>query len=300
MIFRTKALQAYRDPVSKGGLLEIAPAWTLALYVALTVVILIGAGILVFGQAAVSVRGPGLVRPEGGSVLVVASRAGYVERLSIAEGKDLARGAELASFTDPMLMGQLRRQEELVRRLRSSPAESSNPGDAGPQNPLHDQVATEERQLDLLRAQWDQLRLRSPAQGRVVHLHVRVGEYVAEGAPVATVIPSNKPLVGYVAMREKDRPRLQPGAKMRLKFDAYPSQEMGFGTGTIRTVGQDLLTESWDKVFSSITGAPMLPSVLVEVSLDEMPSQAKGRFENGMVFTGEVVVGQQAIGAMLL
>ncbi len=72
-----------------------------------------------------------------------------------------------------------------------------------------------------------------PVAGTIADLQVkRIGEIVAAGAAIATVVPADAQLFVEATVTNKDVGFLRPGVEARIKVDAFPFQE--FGTARAR------------------------------------------------------------------
>lgn len=246
--FRKQATEAYAGAVVKGGILDVAPPWALAVYASLMVVALVGLGIVIFGRVQISVNARGVVRPAGGLLVIRAPVAGSVTVLCDCEGAAQQSGAVIAVIAD--------------RQTGSA------------------------------------VSVTAPVRGVVANLQIRRGEFVREGDPLGALIPADAALVGYLAVPERERPRLRVGGPVHIKLDGHPYQEAGIGEGRITRIGVDWLTEAWERDLKPGPGQDR--SVLVEISLDRMPPRAGGAYQNGMQFTGELLVGRRRIARLLL
>ena len=246
--FRKQATEVYIGSVVKGGILDVAPPWALAVYASLMVVALVGLGIVIFGQVQISVNARGVVRPAGGLYVIRTPVAGTVSVLCDCEGATQQAGFAFA--------------------------------------------VVEDRQTGAV------VSVTTPVRGVVANLQTRRGEFVREGDPLGALIPADAALVGYLAVPERERPRLRVGGPVRIKLDGHPYQEAGIGEGRVTRIGVDWLTEAWERDLKPGPGQDR--SVLVEISLDRMPPRAGGAYQNGMQFTGELVLGRQRIARLLL
>ena len=70
---------------------------------------------------------------------------------------------------------------------------------------------------------------------------------------------------------------------------------MGLGKGRLKRVGSDLISDTWRRALEPALGALRGDLVLAEVALESLPPRAKGSWQNGMVFSGEVVLREQRI-----
>ncbi len=76
-------------------------------------------------------------------------------------------------------------------------------------------------------------RYNSKFDGLVTAIHVKKGELVNSGAPIATVVKESAALEGKALVENKDIGRIQEGQPVQIKYFAYPYQEWGIQTGTL-------------------------------------------------------------------
>lgn len=77
-------------------------------------------------------------------------------------------------------------------------------------------------ELQQARAALEATRIRAPEAGVVAAVAVRAGDIVAAYAPLLTLMPTATYVAAYADATQ--RPRLQPGAVARLRFEAFPAQ----------------------------------------------------------------------------
>lgn len=295
--FRPQAVKAYVDPDIRGGILLIAPPWVLLLHGAVVLFCAFGIALAIVGRVRVHAVGRGVVRPEDGVRSVETHLAGRVRSVHAREGGTIQAGDVLAVLDDPDLEGDVAENARILEveerylaaleeRLGREPA---LPEQAARVEAQRQVVARAEIRREVLAARRDQRTLRATASGVVAALPVREGDYLQPGDLVGRIVPSDSALRGYLELPERHRAHLEPGTAVRLHLDAYPYQEMGAGEGRVVRVGEDLLP-------GEDGGEGRL---LVEVDLDKMPPGARGGFQNGMVFTGEVVLRRKRILAVL-
>jgi hypothetical protein len=140
----------------------------------------------------------------------------------------------------------------------------------------------------------------APVSGVVDALSIDVGDVLTAGVVVAKVVPDTSEQVGYMAIEGKHRAQLGPGRKVRLKLDEHPSEEAGFGSASVRRISSDAIDPALsDPLLAATAADPSVPMYQLELELEAMPTRADGEFVNGMTFTGEVVLRQQRIIALL-
>lgn len=87
-------------------------------------------------------------------------------------------------------------------------------------------LAQRRSELELARQQLDDTVLRSPVDGMIRERRAAVGEYLAAGAPVATVVRVD-PLRLRVAVPERDAADVRPGQTVRLAVEGDPASYQG-------------------------------------------------------------------------
>jgi len=267
-LFRRKAVEEARSEAVRGGLLRLTPPWTVALFLSLFAVVLTGVGVAVFGTVRIHSSGRGIIRPEARVLDVRAPVAGVIQSVDVREGDRVLEGEQLLAFSEAGLLAD-------ADRANLPP--------------------------NLLFRQRERLTVEAAATGIVDRVMVRPGSYAFTGDLLATVVPGDGRLIGYLSLPARDWPYLRPGETVVLKFDAFPWQEMGVGWGTVLRVGADAdpADPEADKVLGA--GASVQGTVRVEVQVDRLPRGAGAAIvQNGMGFTGEVTLRTAKIYELIL
>lgn len=136
--------------------------------------------------------------------------------------------------------------------------------------------------------------------GKVVALPIRVGEIVSPETLVAVVAPAGSAMAAELFVPSRGAGMLEVGQKVRLRYQAFPYQQFGFGGGTIAAVSGTVLAP--DEVRApGVTLAQ--PSVRVLVKLDEDAVSAYRRRFNlrpGMLLSADVVIARRSLFQWLL
>lgn len=260
-------MRRYLSSDVRGGLLSVTPPWVLGLYLGLIAAVALGIAIAGWGRVRVYSRGRGIIRPNERVLVVRSPMVGTVKAAGLRPGVFTGTGDLLLEFED--------------YDVRADPAIQG------------------EEYARLVALRRERLKLRVPREGILDYLAVREGDWVEEGQVVARVVPVGARLIGYMALREQDRPYLRLGQIVRLKFDAYPYQEMGIGIGKVTRIAEDLVSPE-SKAELQPLDVPA-SSVVVEVSVDTLPPRATpAQLQNGMLFYGEVVLRERRILALLM
>ena len=82
--------------------------------------------------------------------------------------------------------------------------------------------------------------LTAPADAVVLDAAQRsIGSVVREAEPLFTLVPLDVPIEAEVNIEAKDIGQVKVGQSVRVKFDAFPFQQYGTATGTLRTISSD-------------------------------------------------------------
>jgi HlyD family secretion protein len=82
--------------------------------------------------------------------------------------------------------------------------------------------------------------LSAPADAIVLEIANRtVGSVVREAETLFVLVPRDVPLQAEVSVEGKDIGHIEVGQPVRIKFEAFPFQKYGTGTGAVRVVSQD-------------------------------------------------------------
>ena len=82
--------------------------------------------------------------------------------------------------------------------------------------------------------------LRAPADAIVLELANRtIGSVVREAETLFVLVPRDVPLQAEVNVEGRDVGQISVGQPVRIKFEPFPFQKYGTGTGTVRVISQD-------------------------------------------------------------
>lgn len=138
--------------------------------------------------------------------------------------------------------------------------------------------------------------LTSPADAVVLEVANRtVGSVVKEAETLFVLVPRNVPLQVEVNIEGRDIGQIAVGQAVRLKFDAYPFQKFGTGSGVVRVVSDDAFSPDSKTEAARRNPAPYY-RVLVDVT-DSKLRASSGRVQliPGMALTAELKVGQRSV-----
>jgi membrane fusion protein, hemolysin D len=138
--------------------------------------------------------------------------------------------------------------------------------------------------------------LTAPVDSVVLEIANRsVGSVVREAETLFVLVPRDVPLQVEVNVEGKDVGQIAIGQTVRLKFDAFPFQKYGTGSGLVRIVSQDSFAPDPKGEGARRLVAPYY-RVLVDVAdkrLHALPETFK--MIPGMTITAEMKVGRRSV-----
>jgi multidrug efflux pump subunit AcrA (membrane-fusion protein) len=209
-----------------GGVIRFAPAWTERVYWLLSATVLaalIGSAIATLHEYA---SGPAVIRIEG-HVELRAPAAGVVDAIDVRLGQRVRKGALLLRLHAVAEAAELSRtrqefEAQLVRMLR-------NPGDVAARQAL----AQLRGQLESAEARVADRLVVASQDGVLSDLRVRVGQSVAPGDLMATLIGDDSRLTVVALLPGSARPQLRAGMPLRLELTGY---RYAFQAATIESI----------------------------------------------------------------
>lgn len=190
-----------------------------------------------FAEHSRIIRLSGITAPDKSTVLA-ARTEGIVRSLEIDKGQMVEPGAVVMSLEGPEVHAQARIAEiTLAQRKKDlTVAERLYKGGNLPETQYTAAVTAEqtaEASLALANAAVERLDLHTPFAGMIDSIEVEPGEWVQNGAPVATLLALD-PIIVKIEVSERDVGFLAPGAKARVTL--VTGQEM---EGTIRFIARE-------------------------------------------------------------
>jgi multidrug resistance efflux pump len=292
-IFRKEALEYYQHyRRQEGDLLLLAPGWTRWTYWMLVLMLGVALLMCLLGTVAEYAEGPALVRVQGRRD-VTALSAGVVASVEVQPGQRVAAGQTLVTLQSDEERSALARIEQemnllLVRYMRD----------------LTDQAARQS--LTSLRAEQAQAQarltarsLKAPSAGVVGDLRIQLGQYLAAGTLVASLVEDDASAYVLAFLPGYYRPFLRPGAPLRVELDGfhYDYREL-----TISSVSEQLIGPAELKRYLGPELADTVdtsgPLVLVRALVPSRTFSVRGRtleYFDGMPARAQVAVRAEPI-----
>lgn len=136
--------------------------------------------------------------------------------------------------------------------------------------------------------------VRAPVSGTVNSLNIKaLGQVVAAGAPMMSIVPSDESLIAEVWVRNEDAGFVSRGIPAKVKLTAFPFQKYGWIQGEVDWVGAD---SEVPEAMRNAQGEPLFYKARVML-------QAQGLVRNGKTFDAkpgmqaqvDVLLGQRSL-----
>jgi hemolysin D len=138
--------------------------------------------------------------------------------------------------------------------------------------------------------------LSAPADSIVLEIANRtVGSVVREAETLFVLVPRDVPLQAEINVEGKDIGQVAVGQPVRIKFEAFPFQKYGTGSGAVRVVSQDTFAPD-----TKGEGARRMPAPYYRVLVDVTDTKLRLKPERiqmipGMAVTAELKVGRRSV-----
>ena len=224
-------------------------------------------------------------------VEVAARTAGNVAAVTATAGTRVEARAVLVRLDDDAQAAEVAQLErELDARLRDRLLAPSDQA-AG------EAVARVRLELERARAALDERLVRAPVGGVVGAVRVRPGQRVEPGDVVSSIADATGAVEVVAFLPGSDRPRVQPGQRMRLALTGYRDGNQDLTVGAV--AGEAMGPEEARRYLGRIAGDVQLrgPVVLVRADLgaEFVADRVRYRYIDGMSGTVEVKVATERV-----
>ena len=138
--------------------------------------------------------------------------------------------------------------------------------------------------------------LKASADAIVLEIANRtIGSVVREAETLFVLVPRDVPLQAEVNVEGRDIGQVSVGQPVRIKFEAFPFQKYGTGTGTVRVISQDSFSPDPKAEGARRATAPYYRLLvdLLDTYLRLSPDRVQ--FIPGMAVTAELKVGRRSV-----
>jgi membrane fusion protein len=136
--------------------------------------------------------------------------------------------------------------------------------------------------------------VKAPFDGYINNLEAHTGQIVVNGSELATIIPSDTPLVANFYAPSASIGFIKAGDNVRLRYDAFPYQRFGLFNATITDVGSSLIMPRDQRA----QGGSNVPVYLVKGELEQEQLSAYGaplQLKPGMRFEADIEHEQRSL-----
>jgi hemolysin D len=139
--------------------------------------------------------------------------------------------------------------------------------------------------------------LKAPADAIVLEIASRtIGSVVKEAETLFVLVPRDLPLQAEVNVEGRDIGQVSVGQPVRIKFEAFPFQKYGTGTGVVRVISQDSFSPDPKAAESVHHATAPYYRVLVDLTDTRLRlPQERNQLISGMAVTAELKVGQRSV-----
>jgi HlyD family secretion protein len=182
----------------------------------------------------------GTLIPQGNIKPIQPASSGVVQSVFVKEGDKVEAGVPLVQLDAAEMRTRL---NKLRQELEISKSQLRLMMVKGPVDDMLEQqnrIARLQTEISAAEKMLRHTTITSPASGIITTMSVRgVGEVLQPGQTIATIAPSDVPLVVQAMLPDKDVAFVEKGLAAKLKFEAFPFQDYGVVEGTVIEVSPD-------------------------------------------------------------
>jgi membrane fusion protein len=160
-----------------------------------------------------------------------------------------------------------------------------------------DQLARQKSEVEQAQALEDARRestVRSEIAGTVTNIAAARGDVLAEGAPIATVLPKGSGLHAQLLVPTRAIGFVQPGHEVVLRYEAFPFQRFGQYRGVVENVSRTVWTTN-EKVGPLVVREP---AYRIDVRLERQSVAAAGQelpLRPGMLVNADILLEKRTV-----
>jgi multidrug efflux pump subunit AcrA (membrane-fusion protein) len=216
-VYRSEALEAQEGAVDKPGApLALFPQWVPRTYWLILAVVSVALSFGLGARVGEYAEGPAVVRVEGRLDLPT-PMGGVVSRVEVQSGDRVKRGQVLVQFqttAEQLEYDSLSREfEAKLARVLVNPADEA----------ARQSLTSLRTSRDLAEARMRERAVVAPRDGVVGNLRIRIGQTLAPGDVVASLVDEGQAIYSVLALVPGQfRPMLKRGMTLRFALDGFP------------------------------------------------------------------------------
>lgn len=162
---------------------------------------------------------------------------------------------------------------------------------------LIDQLARQKSEIEQAHALEDARRestVRTTIAGTVTNIAAAQGDSLAEGAPIATVLPKGSGLHAQLLVPTRAVGFVQPGHEVVLRYEAFPFQRFGQYRGVVANVSRTVWTTN-ERVGPLVVREP---AYRIDVKLERQTVTAAGQelpLRSGMLVNADILLEKRTV-----
>lgn len=288
--------QSYMPPQTVDTPPEVAdviaelPWWAAQglLYIIVAAMLVIG-GWAYFAKVDIVVTARGSLVPEGYVRPVQTAGSGVVQLVFVRQGETVERGQPLLQLDAAELRTRLSKLRDELKTSQEQLRQLETTGPVSQALEQKNRIGRLQSEINVAELSLQQTTITSPVAGIITNLNVRApGSIVQSGQDLATIVPTDAPLVVDAQVPNKDIAFIEKGLPVKLKFDAFPSQDYGTIEGKIIEVSPDAQKDEKSGESSY--------KVIIELQQREIKTKDKKiALRPGLTLTADIVTERKSV-----
>ena len=199
----------------------------------------------------------GTIIPQGNIKPIQPASSGVVQSIFVKEGDKVEVGDALIQLDAAEMRTRLNKLRQELEISRSQLRLMMVKGPIGDTLEQQNRIARLQTEISEAERMLRHTTITSPASGVITTISVRgAGEVIQQGQTIATVAPSDMPLVVEALLPNKDIAFVEKGMPAKLKFEALPFQDYGVVDGRVISVSPDAMIGKDGISYYKVTIAP--------------------------------------------
>lgn len=282
--------QTIDTPPEVADVIAEMPWWAAQglLYIIVAAMLVIG-GWTYFAKVDIVVTARGSLVPEGYVRPVQTAGSGVVQLVFVRQGETVTRGQPLLQLDAAELRTRLSKLRDELKTSQEQLRQLETTGPVSQALEQKNRIGRLQSEINAAELSLQQTTIASPVTGIITNLNVRApGSIVQSGQDLATIVPTDAPLVVDAQVPNKDIAFIEKGLPVKLKFDAFPSQDYGTIEGKIIEVSPDAQKDE--------KSGESFYKVIIELQQREIKTKDKKiALRPGLTLTADIVTERKSV-----
>jgi hypothetical protein len=212
-LYRGEALEAHRTRGNEGVLVHLSPGWVRRTYPFLLCAIAIAIVFTIFIKVPTYSSGQAVMVIDG--TPVTSAIPGNVAKLEVVANQEVKKDSIILKLNSKA------EQDELDSAQQEEDAfAASYLFDQTDENNKKSLIAAAQK-VEGMKKRIEQKTIRAPHDGVVADIRARLGEPLAAGDPIVTILPKDSEVTVTTFLNSNDRPRLHKDMNMKVNLSGY-------------------------------------------------------------------------------